>query len=142
MCLMVVAGDLGAAHVGLDLQRLVLAFAPGLTDPERTLLARRVLARAGRPQPVHTTSRVICLCAADLDVSDRFRQAHSIPMLPITGHEWAEARRLLGSAAAPRLRAGSILAAVGRRLLGSPRHPAVGVVLILILLLIAIPGAQ
>ncbi len=74
MCLTVLMGDLGAAHAGLDVQRLVMVLSPRLDITERVVAARRMLARAGRPQPAYLPLEVICLCGVMLDLG-----------LPITG---------------------------------------------------------
>ncbi len=73
MCLTVIMGDLGAAHAGLDVQRLVMVLSPRLDSSERVIAARRMLARAGRPQPADLPLAV-CLCGLVLDLN-----------LPITG---------------------------------------------------------
>ena len=73
MCLTVIVGDLGAAQAGLDTRRLVMVLSPGLDITERIVAARRMLARARRPQPVFPLEAV-CLCGVMLDVA-----------LPITG---------------------------------------------------------
>ncbi len=67
MCLTVIMGDLGAAHAGLDMQRLVMVLSPKLDITERVVAARRMLARAGRPQPPFPVE-AICLCGAMLDL--------------------------------------------------------------------------
>ena len=69
MCLTVLAGDLGAAHLGLDVQRLVMVLSPHLDKVQRVVLARRALARAGQEQPVAMSSEVICLCGLLLDLT-------------------------------------------------------------------------
>ena len=74
MCLTVLVGDLGAAHAGLDVQRLVMVLSPKLDVAERVVAARRMLAGAGRQQPPGVPLEVICLCGLLLDFS-----------LPITG---------------------------------------------------------
>jgi hypothetical protein len=64
---MVLTGDLGAAHAGLDVQRLVMVFSPQLNIAERITAARRMLARAGQWQPAHGGVR--CLCGLPIDLT-------------------------------------------------------------------------
>jgi hypothetical protein len=67
VCLTVITGDLGAAHAGLDVQRLVMVLSPRLDITERITAARRMLGRAGRPQPPDLLAAV-CLCGLMLDL--------------------------------------------------------------------------
>lgn len=69
MCLSTGAAFLGPADAVLDLAGRRLLFSPGLTDTERVLLARRVLAAAGQEQPSGPSSEVVCICGFDLDLS-------------------------------------------------------------------------
>jgi hypothetical protein len=69
VCLTVIMGDLGAAHAGLDAQRLVMVLSPRLDITERVLAARRMLARAGRQQPAAFPLEAICLCGLMLDLN-------------------------------------------------------------------------
>lgn len=68
MCLTILVGDLGAAHAGLDVQRLVMVLSPRLEISERIIAARRMLAKAGRSQPV-IPWEAICICGLMLDLT-------------------------------------------------------------------------
>jgi len=68
MCLTVLLGDLGPGHGALDSRRRVLILSPVLSQEERVLAARRLLAGAGYEQP-YAPAEVVCLCGKRLDLN-------------------------------------------------------------------------
>jgi hypothetical protein len=69
VCLTVLMGDLGAAHAGLDVQRLVMVLSPRLSIAERVIAARRLLARAGQQQTTSVSGEATCLCGVALNLA-------------------------------------------------------------------------